>query len=95
VFGGLSPLEWAWHLSETNLRCARISGICMPNPSIIALKVFEISAFIRTDGQGWIDSANDPDQEYIETLPSTCYKLSDDSSTPFYSTSNGNKTTIK
>jgi len=35
--------------SETNLRCAGISGICMPNPSVVALIVSEISAFIRTD----------------------------------------------
>jgi len=46
--GGLWTLEWAWHSAETNLRCAGISGICMPNPSIV---VSEISAFIRTDGQ--------------------------------------------
>jgi len=37
--------------------------------------------------------ASDPDQEYIyfvgsETLPSTCYILSDESSLPLYSTSN-------
>jgi len=44
-------LEWAWHSAETNLRCAGISGICMPNPSIVACIVSEISAFIRTDGQ--------------------------------------------
>jgi len=41
-----------------------------------------------------MDSASDPDQEYIyfmgsETLPSACYILSDESSIPFYSTSNG------
>jgi len=47
--GGLWALEWAWHPAETNLRCA---GICMPNPSIVALIVSEISAFIRTDGHG-------------------------------------------
>jgi len=41
--GGL----WAWHIAETNLRCA---GICMPNPRIVAPIVSEISAFIRTDG---------------------------------------------
>jgi len=45
----------------------------------------------KADGQ-W-SSASDPDQEYIyfiglETLPSTCYILSDDSGIPFYSTSN-------
>jgi len=43
-----------------------------------------------------MDSASDPDQEYIyfmgsETLPSACYTVSDESSIPFYSTSNGNK----
>jgi len=31
VFGGLWALEWAWHIAETNLRCVRSSGICMPN----------------------------------------------------------------
>jgi len=49
--GGLWALEWAWHIAEANLRCAGISGICMPNPSIVAPIVSEISAFIRTDGQ--------------------------------------------
>jgi len=43
-----------------------------------------------------MESASDPDQEYIyfmgsETLPSTCYILSDEASIPFYSTSNGCK----
>jgi len=36
-----------WHNDETNLRCAGISGICMPNPSIATLIVSEITAFIR------------------------------------------------
>jgi len=75
--------------------CAGISGICMPNPSIVAPIVSEISAFMkdrRTACQ--IDSARGPDQEYIyfmgsETLPSACYILSDESSIPFYFTSNG------
>jgi len=40
--GGLWALEWPWHSAETNLRCAGILGIFI---------VFEISAFIRTDGQ--------------------------------------------
>jgi len=48
---GLWALEWAWHNAETNLRCAEISGICMPNPNIVACIVSEISAFIRTDEQ--------------------------------------------
>jgi len=49
--GGLWALEWAWQFAESNLRCAGISGICMPNPSIVALIVTEISAIIRT----WLD----------------------------------------
>jgi len=51
VWGGLWALEWAWHSAETNLRCTGISGMCMPNPSIVACIVSEISAFIRADGQ--------------------------------------------
>jgi len=48
----------------------------------------------RTYGHGLIDSASDPDQEYIyfmvsETLLSACYIFSDESFIPFYSTSNG------
>jgi len=49
--GGLWALEWAWLIAETNLRCAGISGICIPNLSIVAPIVSEISTFIRTDGQ--------------------------------------------
>jgi len=50
------------------------------------------------DGYNWIDSASDPDQEYIyfmwsDTLPSARFILSDESSIPFYSTSNGYKNT--
>jgi len=42
----------------------------------------------------YIYSQSAPDQEYMyfmgsETLPSACYKLSDESSIPFYSTSSG------
>jgi len=89
---GLWALEWAWHFAETNLRCAGVSGICMQNPSVVAFIVSDISAFIRTDGHGLIDSASNPDQEYIyfmgsETLPSACYILSEESNIPFYSTS--------
>jgi len=40
-----------WHIAETNGLCAGSSAICMPNPSIVALIVSEISAVIRTDGQ--------------------------------------------
>jgi len=52
VLDGLCALEWAWHNAESKLRCTGISGICMPNPSIVALIVSEISAFIRTDRHG-------------------------------------------
>jgi len=47
-FGRFVGVRVAWHPAETNLRCA---GICMPNPSIVALIVSEISAFIGSDGQ--------------------------------------------
>jgi len=56
--GGLWALEWAWHTDETNMRCAGIFRICMPNPSIAASIVSEI-----TDA-GQIDSDSDPDEEY-------------------------------
>jgi len=83
----LWALEWTWHFAETNLLCAGISGICvpnpsivhcMPNPSIVALIVSEISAFKdgQTDGQ--------------TTLPSACY-IHCDESRFLYSTSNGYK----
>jgi len=49
-FGGLWALEWAWHTDKTNLRCAVISRIGMPNPSIAAFIDSDITAFIRTDG---------------------------------------------
>jgi len=49
---GVWELESAWHADETNLRCAGITKICMPNPSIAAFIVSEITAFIRTDGHG-------------------------------------------
>jgi len=52
-------LKWAWHSAETNLRCVRSSGICMPSPNSLAFIVSEISAFIRTDRQTdirrWLD----------------------------------------
>jgi len=62
----------------------------MLNLNLLALIVPEISTFIRTDGSPAID----PDQEYIyhiwsETLPFACYILFNESSIPFYCTSNG------
>jgi len=40
--GGLWAIEWTWHIAETNLHCARSSGICMPNLNSLALIVSEI-----------------------------------------------------
>jgi len=57
--GGLCESDWAWLTDEINLRCVGTSRVCMPNPSIAAFIVFEITAFIRTDGQmdsrTWLD----------------------------------------
>jgi len=47
----LWALEWAWYPAETNVRCAESSRIFIPGPNILALIVFEISAFIRIDRQ--------------------------------------------
>jgi len=49
VLSNWLALVWAWHTDETNLRCAGISRISMPNTSIVAIIVSEITAFIRTD----------------------------------------------
>jgi len=43
-YGRLWALEWAWYTDKTNLRCAGISRICMPNPSIAAFIVFKIDS---------------------------------------------------
>jgi len=40
----------------------------MQNLNLLAFIVPEIPTFIRTDGHGHIDSAIDPDQEYVYTL---------------------------
>jgi len=62
----------------------------MPSPNSLAFIVSEISAFLRTDGHGYIDSASDPDQEYTriyfmgsEALPSASYILSHEYSIPY------------
>jgi len=78
---------------KLNLRCTGSPRIGMSSPNILAPKVSEISAIIRTDGHGKIDKTSDPELEYIyfigsETLPSAYYILSDDSSILFYSTGN-------
>jgi len=39
-------------IDEANMRCAGISKICMPNPSIVAFIVSKMITFIRTDGHG-------------------------------------------
>jgi len=52
----------------TNLRCVFVSRICMLNLNILDFIVPEIEKFIRTDGYtdvAKLDSAIDPDQEYI------------------------------
>jgi len=51
--GGLWAFDWAWHIAETNLRCVRSSGICMPNLNSLAYSFRDHSAHPdgRTDGQ--------------------------------------------
>jgi len=51
--GGLWALEWAWQISETNLRCAGMSGIYMPNPIIVALSCRDLS--VHSDRRTWLD----------------------------------------
>jgi len=130
--GGFWALEWAWHCTETKLRCVRSSGICTPNLNSLAPIVSEFSAFIRTDGRTdgtrrdmarstrlvilikniytlWGRKRFLLPVTYFSTNlvypftlrvtgitnPSACYILSDESSIPFYSTSNGYKNGIK
>jgi len=63
----------------------------MPNPSIVAPIVSEISAFIRTDGQ--TDMAGSTRLVILIKNVYTLWgrKLSDESSIPLYSMSNGYK----
>jgi len=70
----------------------------MPNPSIIAFIVSEISALIWTDGQTDMPRSTRLVIQIkniciyfmgSETLPSACYILSDESGIPFCSTING------
>jgi len=70
---------------------------CMPNSSIAAFIVSEITAFIRTNGQTDMARSNllviVIKNIYVyfigsKTLSFTCYILSDESIIPFYSTSN-------
>jgi len=42
---------WAWHRDEITVSYERVLRICMPNPHFPAFIAFEISTFIRTDGQ--------------------------------------------
>jgi len=69
--GGLWALEWAWLTEPTNCfncetSCFKISRICSLNPNIVAFKISEITALIRTDRRtdGQTDMASEPDQEY-------------------------------
>jgi len=83
--------------AEINFRRLRTSRICMSNTNFVPFMVFEISAFIQrnkqTDRRTWLGSTRlvflIKNFMGSETLPSTCYILSDESSIPFYSTSNG------
>jgi len=50
--GGLWALELAWHSAETNMRSAEMSGICMPNPSIVACISRDLS--VHTDRRTWL-----------------------------------------
>jgi len=90
--GSLWAREWACHAAETNLRCVRSLGICMPNLNSQAL----IDLSVHPDGQ--TDEKTDMARStrlviqikdvciYFmgsETLPSACYILSDESSIPF------------
>jgi len=96
--GGLWALEWAWHSTETNLRCAGISGNYLPNPSIVTLIVPEIRicmpnscivACIVSEISALIrtDGGLVILIKNIYTLwggsVSACYILSDESSIPF------------
>jgi len=68
--GGLWALEWAWHSAQT----------CAAQELSYSFRDLSVHTDRRTDGHGYIDSASDPDQEYIyfmrsETLPSACYIL--------------------
>jgi len=57
---------WALHPAEINSRCTRTSKL--PKPNFLAFKVYDISAFIRTDrqtGMARIESASDADQEWV------------------------------
>jgi len=92
--GCLLAFKWAWHIAETNLRCVRSLEICKPNLNSLALIVYEISAFIRTDMAR---------STRLVILFKNIYTLwgrkrfllpdSDESSVPFYFTSNGYKNT--
>jgi len=69
--GGLWALEWAWLTEPKNCfncetSCFKISRICSLNPNIVAFKISEITALIRTDRRtdGQTDMASEPDQEY-------------------------------
>jgi len=85
--GGLWALKWAWNAAD--LRCVRSSGICMTILNSLAFVDSEILAFIRTNGQ--TDMARSTRLVILikNIYIYICYILSDESSMPFYSTSNG------
>jgi len=53
--GGLWALEWAWHSAQT----------CAAQELSYSFRDLSVHTDRRTDGHGYIDSASDPDQEYI------------------------------
>jgi len=50
------------------MRCVYAIKICVLKCKLLAFTVPGNSTFIRTNGHGQIDSAIDPDQEYINIL---------------------------
>jgi len=67
-------------LGIQNLRCEETFRICMLDTIFLSLEVSEITALARrrSDGDGYIDSSSDPDQEYIYFMASetpTCLIL--------------------
>jgi len=65
-----------------------VLGVQIHLTSLYSSCSFQITAFTRTDGHGKIDSASDPDQEYIylmgwETISYTWYILFPEYNIPF------------
>jgi len=64
--GGLWAVEWAWNLAlRKNLRNLHAKSQL---PSSYSFRDVSVHTDKRTDGHNQIDSASDPDQEYIYFL---------------------------